>query len=165
MPAEASTPRTNSDRDSTRVFRSGLPEDAEAIRAILHESNLSIPAPGEHERITHSQIGQILRSVCEEGGVIIGVLQWRYLGEELEILDLAIAKDHRRRGYGAFMLENLLRKAAASGVRQIFLEVRESNAPAVALYKIFGFAQSGRRPNYYRDPVEAALVMQLKLTG
>jgi ribosomal protein S18 acetylase RimI-like enzyme len=47
----------------------------------------------------------------------------------------------------------------------VFLEVRESNAPAIAFYLKYGLAKSGRRPGYYRDPAEAAIVMEKKLTG
>ena len=50
-------------------------------------------------------------------------------------------------------------------MKALFLEVRESNLPAIRLYQSAGFATTGRRPNYYHHPAEAALLMNLKLTG
>jgi [ribosomal protein S18]-alanine N-acetyltransferase len=58
-----------------------------------------------------------------------------------------------------------LNLAQERGTRAVFLEVRESNAGALALYHEFGFEASGRRPRYYREPTEAALVLHLRITG
>lgn len=147
------------------IYRLACPEDAAAIHVILREARLSVPLPTDRERLTHSPIGEIYTAVCQQGSEITGVLQWRNLGEELEILDLAVAAKHRRAGHAGFLLENFLRYAASTGAQHIFLEVRESNLPAIALYTKFGFARAGRRPNYYRHPTEAALLMQRALPG
>jgi ribosomal protein S18 acetylase RimI-like enzyme len=58
-------------------------------------------------------------------------------------------------------LEQLRRR----GVNKLFLEVRESNEAGIAFYEKMGFAKTGRRPGYYREPEEAALLMEKKLTG
>lgn len=89
------------------------------------------------------------------------MIAWRGLGEEAEILDLAVHPDHRRHGYASALCKNLVQRISQSAVQKIFLEVRESNVAAVALYKKFGFQISGRRPNYYRNPAENALLMTL----
>jgi ribosomal-protein-alanine acetyltransferase len=149
--------------EPSRLFRPGRPDDATAIRSILSESNLSAPVPGDLERITHSPIGAILTFVCELDHELVGVLQWRHLAEEAEILDLAVCPIHRRRGHASFLLQKFLQQAAASSFRKLFLEVRESNSPAIALYRKFGFQITGRRPNYYRRPDESALLMNLSL--
>jgi ribosomal-protein-alanine N-acetyltransferase len=151
--------------EAANEYRAGRPEDAGAIQAILREAQLSVPHPTDRERLTHSTIGQIYTAVCQQGSEIRGVLQWRNLGEELEILDLAVAAKRRRCGCASFLLENFLREAARGGARNIFLEVRESNAAAIALYGKFGFTRAGRRPNYYRHPAEAAVLMQRTLPG
>jgi len=96
---------------------------------------------------------------------VVGVLQWRLVDPEAEILDLAVAQVQRRKGHARFLLERFLQLAAKNGVREVFLEVRESNAAAIALYTNFGFSRSGRRPNYYSHPTEAALLLKRKLTG
>ena len=146
------------------TYRLSGPEDASAIRAILQEARLSLPLPTDRERHTRSPIGEIFTAVCQRESGISGVLQWRNLGEELEILDLAVATKHRRAGHASFILEHFLREAAQTGAHHIFLEVRESNTAAIALYTKFGFTRAGLRPNYYRDPAEAALLMRRALS-
>jgi len=150
---------------SDRVFRAGLPADARSIRSILVESNLCPPAVGDLERATHSLIGEVLAFVAEENGQIVGVLQWRNLGDEAEILDLAVDPAHRRKGCATFLLQRFFQHASQTPAKKIFLEVRESNAAAIALYQKAGLEICGRRPNYYRNPEENALVMTLLLQG
>jgi ribosomal-protein-alanine N-acetyltransferase len=149
--------------ETARIFRAALPADAPAIRSLLFESHLAAPAAGDLERFRQSRIGEIRVLVSEQEGQVIGVLEWRNLGKEAEILDLAVERRHRRQGHASFLLENFLKGAAPPGVEGIFLEVRESNAAAIALYRKFGFQISGRRPNYYRNPEEHALLMHLPL--
>jgi ribosomal-protein-alanine acetyltransferase len=144
-----------------RLIRPGRPEDARAIRSILSESSLSAPSLGDLGRAEPSRIGQIRTFVCEQDHYLVGLLQWRHLGQEAEILDLAVRQDHRRRGLASFLLQNFLNHLSHSAVRAIFLEVRESNSAAIALYKKFRFQITGRRPNYYRHPEESALLMNL----
>ena len=160
MPVHAPSPLDDDNAKAQRHYRSAVSEDVDAIHQILREANLSIPRPEDREQATHHPIGQIFTVVCEFGGAVLGVLQWRDLGDELEILDLAVLNSCRRSGHGSFLLQKFLRDTVQTAARQIFLEVRESNLPAIALYQKFGFAISGRRPNYYRHPPEAALLMQ-----
>jgi ribosomal-protein-alanine acetyltransferase len=149
--------------DSAAVFRAGVSGDRTAIRSLLLGSNLCAPAEGDFERVTGPAIGETLSFVVEKDGRVIGVLRWRNLGEEIEILDLAVDPIRRRQGHAAFLLRNFLRHASRSASKKIFLEVRPSNAAAIALYQKFGFQISGRRPNYYRNPGEAALLMALAI--
>jgi ribosomal-protein-alanine N-acetyltransferase len=74
---------------------------------------------------------------------------------EHEILNLAVEPAARRRG----MARALLDAALADSPGDWFLEVRESNLAAQALYRVLGFQASGRRAGYYRDPAEAAIVL------
>jgi [ribosomal protein S18]-alanine N-acetyltransferase len=165
MSAELLSASQRSDGPAPRVVRESRPEDASAIDAILREANLSSFTASPLNGQPQSAIGELRTMVCELRGQIVGVLQWRHLGEESEILDIAVRAVERRRGHASFLFENFLRLAAASGAHQIFLEVRESNTLAIALYKKFGFAVTGRRPNYYRDPDESALLMKSTLPG
>ncbi|HKF26668.1 MAG TPA: ribosomal protein S18-alanine N-acetyltransferase [Candidatus Acidoferrum sp.] len=148
---------------SARAFRGALPADAPAIRSLLFQANRSSPAVGDCEHVTHQRMGEILTFVCEEEGKLLGILEWRDLGEEAEILDLAVEPQHRRQGLASFLLENFMLWLSRTTVRSIFLEVRESNFAAIALYAKFGFKNCGRRPNYYRDPDETALLMTASL--
>jgi ribosomal-protein-alanine N-acetyltransferase len=101
--------------------------------------------------------------VGEEGRGVLGFLLCRHAVDELEILNLAVAPEARRTGAGSQLLEAALRQARAAGIRRVFLEVRESNRAAVAFYSRHGFCPAGRRPGYYTQPVEDALLLQLSL--
>ncbi len=61
------------------------------------------------------------------------------------------------------LLSELIKEAGESGIKKIFLEVRESNIPAISLYNGFGFKQVGMRKDYYEKPVENALLMLKEL--
>jgi ribosomal protein S18 acetylase RimI-like enzyme len=148
MPAESPL------RPDDRAFRASSARDAEAIRALLREANLSMLAPPGLDPPAASG-GAIRSAVCEQAGRIVGVLEWRVLGEEIEILELAVDSKSRRRGHASFLLANLLRQAAGP----VHLEVRESNSAAMALYLRFGFEVKGRRRGYYRHPDEDALLL------
>lgn len=88
----------------------------------------------------------------------------RVQASEMDIVNLAVSPAHRRRGVGAALVRGLLRAPVATGVESVFLEVRASNAGALALYGRLGFTQTQRRRNFYRDPVEDAVLMTLKLS-
>jgi ribosomal protein S18 acetylase RimI-like enzyme len=77
---------------------------------------------------------------------------------EREILSVAVDPANRRRGIGRALVDAEL--AAAPKGTTWFLEVRESNLAAISLYTAVGFTPAGRRPEYYRDPAEAAIVMR-----
>ena len=81
--------------------------------------------------------------------------------DEGEILNLAVAPNGRRSGLGRALVERVIEALSARGVGQVYLEVRESNAPARALYAAQGFKEVGRRKQYYRRPVEDAIVLRL----
>ena len=80
--------------------------------------------------------------------------------EDAELLNIAVHSQHRGKGLAGQMLDAVLIQLGGRGVKSAFLEVRESNAAARALYASRGFTEIGRRRNYYRRPVEDALVMR-----
>jgi ribosomal-protein-alanine N-acetyltransferase len=89
-------------------------------------------------------------------------IAWHVM-EEGELANLAVAPDARRAGIASALLNAVLEDAATRGTTQIFLEVRESNAAARALYSARGFEEVGRRKKYYRHPVEDALILRRQL--
>lgn len=97
----------------------------------------------------------------------VGFVLARLAASEAEILTVAVARSHRGAGLGWKLMDAVLRQLHAERAEALFLEVDETNAPALALYRHFGFQQVGRRENYYEGAGErgrtAALVMRLDL--
>lgn len=98
-----------------------------------------------------------------EDGTLLGFVIARINGEECELENIVMAGSARRQGVGSKLVRALKAAAQKQGVTRIFLEVRESNSAARALYEKCGFEIGGRRKSYYRDPVENALLYSLKL--
>ena len=94
---------------------------------------------------------------------LLGYVVALVLGPEAEIADLAVAPEARRLGVGRALLERVLGELGEAGARTVFLEVRESNQAARALYEASGFESIGRRRGYYRQPVEDALVLRREI--
>lgn len=78
---------------------------------------------------------------------------------EMEILNLAVRPEFRRQGFASRLLGHVLQLAHETGMTDAYLEVRASNAPALALYARFGFTCRGRRRAYYPDNREDALLL------
>ncbi|HET8713363.1 MAG TPA: ribosomal protein S18-alanine N-acetyltransferase [Gemmatimonadales bacterium] len=99
--------------------------------------------------------------VAEAGDGIAGYVVALDAADEGEILNLAVSESGRRRGLGRALVQQIIEVLSGRGVTKVYLEVRESNAPARALYTAFGFREVGRRKQYYRRPVEDAIVLRL----
>lgn len=97
--------------------------------------------------------------VAAIGEQVAGFLVTRLVASEMEILNLATSVDFRRKGAATGLLGECLESARKSGAEKAFLEVRESNSAAIALYERCGFRASGRRIQYYRNPPEDAVLM------
>jgi len=102
--------------------------------------------------------------VIEEDGRILGYICFWLIAEEMQLANLAVRRDSRRRGLGRRLLETALEIAKGYGAKRAFLEVRERNLAAIRLYQSLGFKFEGRRPRYYPDTGEDALLMGLSLT-
>jgi len=76
-----------------------------------------------------------------------------------EITNVAVKSACRRKGIGGLLLEKLYEESAALDTKEFFLEVRESNEAAIALYSCQGFVKEGIRKNFYEKPVENAVIM------
>jgi ribosomal-protein-alanine N-acetyltransferase len=88
----------------------------------------------------------------------------RFQIPDMDIVNLAVAPDLRGRGLGRLLLSSLLDHAASNGVQSVFLEVREGNQEARRLYRGAGFEETQRRPGFYRDPSEDAILMRLSMS-
>lgn len=98
--------------------------------------------------------------VAEENGQVLGYIGSKTVLGETDIMNLAVSPEHRRKGIAKALLLTLMDVLKTQGNRCVSLEVRQSNLTAQALYKKLGFRQVGIRPNYYRDPKEAALILR-----
>lgn len=94
---------------------------------------------------------------------VIGYVVAWFVVDEAEVANVAVSPDARGQGVGARLLDEALHAAREHGAASVYLEVRDSNAAARALYASRGFVQIGRRRRYYRRPVEDALVMRREL--
>jgi ribosomal-protein-alanine N-acetyltransferase len=165
MLSTSNTPDNSPQSAGSPRVRECLPADSAAIQRILAEAGLSLlqtsapPTPSAPETSSNETY------VCESRGEVVAVLQSRQIDHELEILDVAVDSSHRRKGFATLLLQSVLHLAKQRGAQEFFLEVRDSNDAALALYRKFGFVVTGRRPNYYRDSNEAALLLKLKVTG
>lgn len=98
--------------------------------------------------------------VARSAGRVIGTAAMTVVETEAHITSLAVRPPFQGRGLGNLLLQRLLDYARRRGVETITLEVRVSNAPALHLYRKHGFRVLGRRPSYYTDTGEDALVME-----
>lgn len=97
-----------------------------------------------------------------ENSRIIGLICGFFAADEAEITSVAVDDNYRRRGIGDRLIKSFFERLPKSTV-SIFLEVRESNIPAVLLYKKHGFFPVGMRKNFYSDPIENAILMKREL--
>jgi [ribosomal protein S18]-alanine N-acetyltransferase len=88
-----------------------------------------------------------------------------YEPPEAELEMIGVSATHRRRGLALELFASLRAELRRAGVREIYLEVRASNRPALALYRALGFEQTGLRPRYYSHPQEDAVLMRLQLAN
>lgn len=142
----------------TRIQRAG-PEHLDAILRIARtcqdvqwrdesfEQDLT-----EHERSQY-WIGSVI------DGQWAGFISCHVVLDQAEIMNLGVLPGLRRLGLGGHLLRSLLNSLAEQGVREVFLEVRQSNAAARHLYERTGFSVIGLRKNYYRDTSENAIIM------
>jgi ribosomal-protein-alanine N-acetyltransferase len=96
-------------------------------------------------------------------GIILAFLVTRCVDAEWELENIVVAGASRRRGVGARLLREFVAHARAAEGSGIFLEVRESNQSARALYRKAGFEETGLRKSYYSNPPEDAILCRLSL--
>jgi ribosomal-protein-alanine N-acetyltransferase len=139
------------------------PEDADSIVAIGKES----PQAANWSRDSYLNFVKedgAVALIVEVGDEIGGFLIGRQIAGDAEILNLAVALRHRRKGEGAKILKAALAEFRLRGVKNVYLEVRESNTDAILFYERHGFAIAGYRKGYYHQPDEPAVTMVRKLT-
>jgi len=100
--------------------------------------------------------------VVAEDKVVAYIIYWQ-IGDDVQINNVAVHPDCRGLGLGEAMMRHVIARVRAAGASFVTLEVRQSNTPALTLYKKLGFEIMGTRKNYYTKPDEDAHVMALDL--
>jgi len=121
--------------------------------------NAAQPSPWSRNQFAHELAlphGRL--TVAELAGTVVGYLcAWEVAGE-LEIQNVVTGVEFRRRGVAAVLLEELLEYSRRRAVERLLLEVRSGNLAAIALYRRYGFTESGVRRGYYADGEDALLM-------
>lgn len=97
------------------------------------------------------------------GGLICGYGVLFMAADQADVSNIAVDPAWRGLGIGDRLMEEMLTRARMAGVREVFLEVRQSNEPAIGLYEKYGFYQVSVRKGYYEEPKEDALLMKAEL--
>jgi len=145
--------------DARYRTRPAAPADAEAL-ARLERRCFSDPWSTASFREALRSEWTVALVAEDAGGSVAGYLIGREIAGTAEILNVAVRPEDRRRGLGRTLLLAGLEALAERGAGEVFLEVRESNHSAQALYREQGFEVVGHRARYYRRPEEGALVFR-----
>ena len=98
--------------------------------------------------------------VAVEDGTVAGYVGSQTVCNETDMMNVAVTAEFRRRGIGEQLVTALVEELKAIDSRCLTLEVRASNTPAQAMYEKLGFTEVGRRPRYYQNPKEDALILR-----
>lgn len=139
------------------IMRRMKQEDAEQV-ASLEKANFSVPWSEQSIREAAARKENIY-VVAEENGEILGYAGAWGVFSEADITNVCVKEDSRKKGIGVKLLHYLMEEGRKADIKTFFLEVRESNAAAIALYEKIGFHKVGIRKNFYEKPVENGIVM------
>ncbi len=131
---------------------------------ILRIERESFPSPWDSRSFASEMdrdISQFWVAVAD--GLLIGYICFWIAAREVHLLNIAVRKDWRRRGLGRRLLLKMLEIGTDSDAEAAWLEVRPSNLAARALYRKMGFREVGRRPGYYSESHEDAILMTVDL--
>ena len=144
----------------TAVVRRATENDLAALLT-LESRSFSVPWSAAAME-SHLAASHTLSLLLLEENVPVGYLLAGFTPPEGDLYRVAVLPEKRRRGYARRLLDAFLAESDERDADTLWLDVRESNAAAIALYRSLGFSVVLRRENYYRDPTEAALVMTAK---
>jgi len=128
----------------------------------LDQRSFSLPWPERSFRFEVTDNPASRCWVAEVDGRIVGMIVAWSFADEVHIATLATHTDFRRQGIARILLAHVLKQALLEGAVSSFLEVREGNLAAQEMYRKFGYQVSGRRPYYYKDNNEDAILMTLE---
>jgi ribosomal-protein-alanine N-acetyltransferase len=136
------------------------------LPAVLEIERVAFSHPWSEEMIRREllhEFSTVLLATDGRDGPILGFAVVWLVHDELHVLNVAVAPESRRRGVARSVLDRVEGNGREQGARVAMLEVRRSNAPAIALYRSLGYHEVGVRPRYYAEDGEDALVMDKAL--
>jgi len=142
------------------VIRKMTVDDIPAV-VELDKLSFSLPWPERSFRFELTDNPASRCWVAEADGRIMGMIVVWLLVVEAHVATLATHLNFRRQGIGKRLLSHALQHLSIEGAQSSFLEVRASNIAAQEMYRKFGYKESGRRPHYYKDNDEDAILMHL----
>lgn len=141
-----------------------LPMNETHVSAVAELEKLCFSAPWSERSIASELTNEYsLWLVEERDGVAVAYVGSQSCPPEADVMNVAVAPAFRRQGIGEGLMVALMDALRDKGMESLTLEVRASNSSAIALYDRLGFTEVGRRPNYYIDPGEDALIMRKEL--
>lgn len=160
-------------------MRPPVGDNGPGMHRVVRLDQTDLPAVADLEAACFAEpwsLRQIQTGFSQPSGCILGVrgdqtlvgyISLVILPPEMEILNIAVLPGCRAQGVGKALVQAALEQARVHQVHSCFLEVDESNAPALGLYEKFNFCPTGRRRGYYRLPTATrdAILMQRLLTG
>lgn len=149
-------------RNFPTTVRRAISEDIPAILELEQQTpELAHWSEQTYRAVFEPGAPERLVLVSESEGQLHGFLVARSTSGECELENIVVAPENRRQGIAGQLLKSLMAKAGEQGVQKILLEVRESNAGARLFYRKVGFEETGRRKNYYNEPIEDAILYTL----
>ncbi len=146
------------------AIRNANPSDAPAMMSLARQSDTAAHwREQDYERIFHPDAARRTAILLERDNQILGFVVASCAGPEWELENIVVANNERRNGLGQRILTELLKRAKQARAESVFLEVRQSNAAARALYLKRGFAEIAKRKEYYSSPTEDAVVYRRRL--
>ena len=118
--------------------------------------------PWSKEAVLESAESGVLFLLYEEKGEILGYAGMQIVLDEGYVTNVAVNRNHRKKGIGNTLVKGLISAARERELSFVSLEVRPSNTAAISLYSKLGFAEVGRRKNFYSHPTEDGLIMTLE---
>jgi ribosomal-protein-alanine N-acetyltransferase len=153
--------------DPFAIRQASLDDISEMLRLERSSNDAAHWSASQYQSLVGSGDAEISTLVLVAEGqsnqAVVGFLVARHVAPEWELENIVVAPELRKKGVGTGLMEGLFARASQANSQAVFLEVRESNAAAISLYRKLGFHQTGRRKSYYNNPVEDAILYCKKL--
>ncbi len=136
--------------------------DSVGARQAAELEKLCFSSPWELEEYEKARSREDFSCLCAYvDDAFAGFLMAFHVLDECHLLDIATAEKFRRRGVGTALMDELVKRTKQRDGRFVYLEVREHNTSARALYEKLGFAEVGKRKDYYKCPTDDAVLYTL----